>query len=864
MICLGKGSALHSVSAHSERLRWRPILSLVFLFGFALLSPFAYSAPLPEYTGNDPVVEAHYAGVDRLLVLSDRWIVVVTSTTEELINAIDELTHSQYKRAINAWDRTRTAEKPDWTMRRVMQNLRTEHIAQAREAVGERELTQASAYRIESEADPKYNAPQAPKQVAYVPVGLGGERSTGGPYVDYAHYSYIELPHPLKRGSEYVITVRESKAVRFVFDERHSVSRAIKVNQIGYLADAPHKYAYLGAHLYSAGPMDCSAYTTFEVVDNASGKVAFKGPIAPHDQNSWTVPKKGSDQPPVMLHGENVYELDFTGLQATGTFYIRVPGVGRSWPFKHGPDAYGEAFYTAARGFYHQRCGIACEAPYTAWKRQLCHTDPVYESEHLEFPRGEVNRPKPYERFDVIGATLDKTRQTDDARGGWHDAADWDRAGTHYAGVFDFLYAYELAPTKFTDGQLNLPESNNGIPDVLDEAHYGLEVWRKSMRADGGVSGAVETWTHPGLSADIDYAYAQRTRWDSLLFAAAAAQLSQHLKAFDEKTSTLYQEAAIKAWAFGSDPANSLGKTTIHAKRNRGKGEAYTIEWEEKEAYVVPYRLHAGVRLYLLTGDKQYLENIPQALKSSFRPYVWPCTFSDYSPWVYYSLVHETEGLLPDFQRRRLMKSYFLDPADELVSFAESMPYRFSWPRNKSYGLGWGASVMTNPGRALLIAHALTGNEKYRDTALQNLDFMLGANPMGMSWTTGIGYTYPTDIQHGVSQYDGIKDPVPGITLYSVTSGIYPALRNEVWRSPGGAASAEPVVFQVPEVPLWRSWSCHPDVNTVECEFTVHETMSSMFFCTAMMISDGWKPDDALLAREPREESDLHGRWYLP
>ncbi len=864
MIRPGNEAEISTSSTRGHRLSPLPSLFFVMLLGFALIPYTVSSAPLPEYTGSDPVVEAQYDGVDRLLVLSDRWLIVVTSTTDEIIETIDELTHGQYKRAINAWDSSTSNPKPDWTMRKVLDNLRTEHIAQARIAVGERELLLPTAYRVESTADSNYSTAQPPRQVAYVPVGLGAEHRTGGPRIDYAHYSYIGLPHPLKRGSEYTITVQDKKSVRFTFDERHSLSRAIKVNQVGYLSDAPHKYAYLGAHLYSAGPMDCSAYKTFEVVDNASGKVVFEGPVAPHDQNSWTVPGKGSDRAPVMLHGENVYELDFSGLEATGTFYIRVPGVGRSWPFKHGPDAYGEAFYTAARGFYHQRCGIAYEAPYTAWKRRLCHTDPVYESEHIEFPRGEVNRPRGYERFDVIGATTDKTRQTDDARGGWHDAADWDRAGTHYAGVFDFLYAYELAPSKFSDGQLNLPESKNGVPDVLDEAHYGLEVWRKSMRADGGVSGAVETWTHPRIDGDPVYAYAQRTRWDSLLFAAAAAQLAQHLKVFDEKTSALYQEAAIKAWGFGINPANSLGKTTIHAKRNRGQGEAYTIEWEEKDAYVVPYRLHAGVRLYLLTGDKQYLENIPQALKSSFRPYVWPCTLSDYSPWVYFSLAYETEGILPDFQRRRLMKSYFLDPADQLVSMAESMPYRFSWPRNKSYGLVWGESVMTNPGRALLIAHALTGNEKYRDTALQNLDFMLGANPMGMSWTTGIGYSYPTDIQHGVSQYDGITDPVPGITLYSVTSGIYPALRNEVWRSPGGATSAEPVVFQIPEVPLWRSWSCHPDVNAVECEFTIHETMSSMFFCTAMMVSDGWKPDDALLAREPREEGDLHGRWYLP
>src|SRR5690606_29267330 len=110
-------------------------------------------------------------------------------------------------------------------------------------------------------------------------------------------------------------------------------------------------------------------------------------------------------------------------------------------------------------------CDIACEAPYTNWPRIHCHNEPVYESDYIAFAIGEFDKPAGFDRFDIIGATTDRTRSTDGFIGGWHDAADWDKNNGHYTVIFDLLYAYELAPWKFRDQQLNIPESGNGIPD---------------------------------------------------------------------------------------------------------------------------------------------------------------------------------------------------------------------------------------------------------------------------------------------------------------------------------------------------------------------------------------------------------------
>jgi len=826
-------------------------------------------ADLPERTGSHPIAVPEYEGVEQVLVLSDRWVIVVTSNLEEVVGEIDRLTDGQLRRAADAWEKTKNSERKDWNAKRSADKFRDTHIAEARVAAGERALDEVSSYGISSADDTRYVTPREPAQVGRVLVGLGAAQFAGSPEVNYVHYSYLGFPEPMESGRRYTVTVQGKKRATFLFDEDQTVSRAIKVNQLGYLVDAPRKYAYLGAHLYEIGPMDCGMYPKFEVVRASDGAVALEGPITLRDKNSRIVPKRKPEQKneggaPPLITGEDVYELDLSALKEPGSYYIRIPGVGRSWPFQHGADVYGEAFYTAARGLYHQRCGVAYDPAHTPWKRAKCHTAPIYESDYVAFAYGDFGVPKEYNVFDVYAATMDKSRQTEDVWGGWHDAADWDRRNQHYTVLFDLLNAYEIAPEKFSDGQLNLPESGNGIPDILDEAAFGLEVWAKSMSPEGGVSGYVETVGHVPMESDAPWAFSRRTRWDSLLFAAAAAQLAEHLKPVAAEAAARWSALALKAYTFGVDPANSLGKVEFHAKAQRGRGEAYTVSWEEKESYLVPFLLHARARMYWLTGEKQYLDGVKEALEVAPKPYAWPYTLADYSPWFYFSLCHRKDSFIPEAQRNLVAQKFLMPQAEKLLGELESGPYRQTWPRDQDFWMGFGATDMTNAGRALLIAHALTGEAKYRDAAILNFDYMLGANPLGMSWTTGLGYAYPVEIQHEVSMTDEIDDPVPGITIYGVTGVMYSTLRNTVWRSPTGADRKNFIDFKVPEVPVWRRWSCHPTLNVGQCEFTVQETMSSTILCSALLLPEGWEPSGALLSREPRPKDALYGYWYLP
>ena len=136
---------------------------------------------------------------------------------------------------------------------------------------------------------------------------------------------------------------------------------------------------------------------------------------------------------------------------------------------------------------------------------------------------------------------------------------------------------------------------------------------------------------------------------------------------------------------------------------------------------------------------------------------------------------------------------------------------------------------------------------------------------MGMSWVTGLGSVYPIEIQHDISNSDGIADPVPGIGIYGITGGMYSDLKKLVWTTK--TVSGEEIQFMNPanqNIPVWRTWSCHPKVNVPQNEFTIHETISSLIFTSGMLMPEDWMPSEELKNRQPKDEKKLHGYWYMP
>src|SRR5206468_2505826 len=225
---------------------------------------------------------------------------------------------------------------------------------------------------------------------------------------------------------------------------------AIKINQVGYLPLA-EKYALVSGW---GEVLTADVGTAFEIRRTSDNLAAYEGELAlvtDYDQG---------------VSGEKVLKADFSSLRAPGEYYVHVnaPGMDDSPSFDIGWTTYKPLLRSAARYYYYQRQGIAIVEPYAEG-----------------FPRGLGHPGDVAAKFRSSGVVHDVSQ-------GWYDAGDYGKYTPFAAGVIvDLLNAYATFPLAFRDGQLNIPESGNGKPDLLDEVKWELD-WLLKMQdpASGG------------------------------------------------------------------------------------------------------------------------------------------------------------------------------------------------------------------------------------------------------------------------------------------------------------------------------------------------------------------------------------------
>jgi len=595
------------------------------------------------------------------------------------------------------------------------------------------------------------------------------------------------------------------------------------------------------------------------------------------------------------LSGELVYQMDLSAVTTPGEYYVRVPGAGRSWPFTIGQDAVGEAFYTHARGLYHNRCGTDLEEPYTPWLRGDIHQtyrggfppDADDYDDHSADGWGFLDgdgQHVAYGSFDAVEATA-----TDDllegVDGGWHDAADYDRRPYHFRAVQDLLVSYFMFPDNFTDGQLNLPEGDNGIPDILDEARWGIDVWMAAQEGGGGVGTWIEATSHPEESDPGEdsqpYYLSLATRNSSLEYARYAAMMGRALALSGHADEAQpYLESAAAAYAFGTDESVRVSTSW--------EVDGQTHSWTEAPEPDPERVLWALIELWLATGDSVYQDELSTAeMDEVFLAAVDQLWWQNL---IYMAVDVALESdALPDGWGDAAHAAV-LWRADHWLSAYDSHAYRRTWyaPDHSYFELaGWGTNIFY-PLRALVAAWRLSGEEPYREAALLGLDYLHGANGQGRVNTTGLGEHATTTALHLPSWADGIDEVSPGITLYGPTVGVPWEARTHVYgleqdadSSPNfegvdmalmpppwdnEALTVDDVGTELYEVlPGWRRMLPLEALIVESMEFTVWETTSPAASVTGCLMGAGWEPGTELLETRPRTEEELRSSlWMMP
>jgi endoglucanase len=488
---------------------------------------------------------------------------------------------------------------------------------------------------------------------------------------------------------------------------------AIKLNQLGFLP-ASQKLAVVS----DAGARQDS----FSVVDAASGKTVLEGKLGA--ATIWDA------------SGETVRVADFSTVRTPGTYKLRVNGQADSASFPVAADAYRALDAAAIKAYYYQRASIAIEPRYAgAWARPLAHPDTqvlVHESAaSKERPAGTViSSPK-----------------------GWYDAGDYNKYIVNSGiSTYTLLAAYEDFPQFFDGLALNIPESGNGLPDLLNEALWNLE-WMATMQDpnDGGVyhkltNKQFDAFIMPDKATAPRYVV-QKSTAATLDFAAVMAVASRVLAPFDKEApgrSQRYLAQAEKAWAWAAAHPDAVYKQPADIKT----GDYGDNKLDDEFSW-------AATELLIATGKDAYRARAMAAGSPRGLAPGW----ADVRQLGWISLVQQREHL-PKGVDASEARRQILAAADTLLARAQSSPYRISMATNE---FNWGSnSGILNEAMMLVQAYRLTDRADYLHAAQSALDYVVGRNGPGRSFVTGFGSPSPLHPHHRPSESDGVAAPVPG------------------------------------------------------------------------------------------------------
>lgn len=683
------------------------------------------------------------------------------------------------------------------------------------------------------------------------------------------HNVFVKVA-PMKKGDSVDLGV----AGKFTYDPEVP-SPVFKVNQVGYAPNV-RKYAYIGAWLGTAGPLPLASFVgkPYAVIDAKSGeKVFVAGPLAARLADP--VSKDGTP-----FTGEETLEADLTPLEKEGRYYIVVEGIGRSMEFSVSRDAIAEAWGHHMLGLFNKRCGIEKKPPYTQWTCPACHLDvirgvqPPDEGQYDKYVvpadgqpiLGKDGKPFKFKHFNVITSSREMcaTNEHLSLPGGYHDAADYDRRPMHLQIPRSLALNYLLKTGNFTDGQLCIPESGNGIPDILDEAMWGIKHLLAAQQKDGGVGTWIETTGHPGgehaapQHEGLQYYLSIPTHNSCYDFAGTVALVARAYKAAGQKkTSDMLLDRAIKAWKWaethGPVVQQMKGCTTTKWKT----GPWVDLVYREPENWSPRYMLTAALNLSALTGDMQYFNSVAKRkddLQKEINKSSWGWSAYTFLEFALKDqrIPDELEQIKKDWIRRRVntAKEYL----DELEN---AYPYRTPWFSAKHgfvHTMSWGNSHPLRRAESFVAAHALTGDPTYLAGVYLANDFHNGCNPRGESLTSGMGVAYPARFLDLQSMDDEIAEYVGGITPYRWTYGVAPDAKKYVY---GNDA--------VKYWPIWRRFANIESYSVAASEYTVWETILPPAAVLGYMLDGPRKVPESVYSRKPAEKiSDLPGYWVKP
>ncbi|MDQ2086157.1 glycoside hydrolase family 9 protein [Herbivorax sp. ANBcel31] len=484
----------------------------------------------------------------------------------------------------------------------------------------------------------------------------------------------------------------------------------IKVNQLGFLNDS-EKYA-----LVTGFPevLTADEGTEFSVIDASDDSVVYEGTLTLVSEFE------------AIDSGEKILKADFSDFDTSGKYYISVDaeGIDHSLEFEIGDDVFDSLLKDSSRYFYYQRQGIE-----------------LVEEFAPDYPRDDMT-PQ-----DSEAIFMSDDKDAIDVTKGWYDAGDYGKyVNAGATAVSDLFWAYEMFPSQFNDNQFNIPESGNEVPDILDEARWQLE-WMLKMQDEetGGFYPRVQSDDDENITMRIIRDQNGPTTDDTACAAAILAHAYILYNDIDKEFADECYKAAERAWLFLEDnPDNIISPPG-----------PYNVDDDSGN------RLWAAASLYRASGKAVYheyfLDNYQKFSDKFQDEHGYAHTWGDMWLTAYlmylssYGVDSDAEDWINtelDLWIDKMLERYEENPWNNAI-----IPGNYFW--------GINMQVLNVPMDAI-IASAFRGtyDEDITNFGFGSLNWILGANPLRLSFVSGQGQDSINQIFSNIYNHDG-KSGIP-------------------------------------------------------------------------------------------------------
>lgn len=425
----------------------------------------------------------------------------------------------------------------------------------------------------------------------------------------------------------------------------------ILVDQVGYAAGSK-KVAMINGE---------TPPETFSLLDAETGREVYTGEVE----------SKGFD-PSVNAY---ISYADFTDYNTAGTYYIQAASIGCSYAFEIMEEPYQNLLNKVFKQYYFNRCGLTLSAELAGEAaHNACHSREAQMKDEAMIKR--------------------------DVSGGWHV----DEIGSRDVvrgcqAVNMLLLTYELYPDDMGD-DMGIPESGNGIPDVLDEVKYEVD-WLLKMQ--DAKSGAVYASVSSVDNKNVGYIlYIDGITMEATIhYAATMAKFSYLYQSYDREFATLCLQASDRAYRYAENYLADISE------------QQYFFAAAELYRATGGYQYHSVVKSYLTQNPDSDLDN----------DYVfWGCV-------TYLSTKQKVDMNLCETVTQNLMRK------GEEISYASKDSKLLVNTNEKQ---GGNAGFLRDMARLAVVDHIIT-NHEYATVLENHAHYMLGRNLQSISYLDGVG-----------------------------------------------------------------------------------------------------------------------------